>query len=102
MVHHKETSISAASHKQCMNIKLCLRSDGMPRPSTLQQSVTSDYRIAGIYFEGINFRGWTSTKDFAEFIFVVLVSAFWRRRTSTCNCASTPLASNPGLASMNR
>ncbi len=24
------------------------------------------------YFEGINFHGWTSTKDFAEFIFVVV------------------------------
>ena len=28
------------------------------------------YRIAGI-FQGINFRGWTITKDFADFIFVV-------------------------------
>ena len=52
-----------------------------------------DYRIAGIYFEGINFRGWTITKDFADFIFVV--PAFWRMRTSTYSCTSTPLASNP-------
>ncbi len=28
-----------------------------------------------VYFEGINFRGWTITKDFADFIFVVCLLA---------------------------
>ncbi len=59
------TIVFAAYHDACMYMTFKMNgrvfADSGPRPTI----------VGRVYFEGINFRGWTITKDFADFIFVV-------------------------------
>ncbi len=63
----------------------------------IMSAVPYSYHIA-VIFRGYKFSRMDHYKGFRAFFFVVWVPVFWRMRTSTCSCTSTPLASNPGLA----